>query len=87
MITNEQMKPNRYGRWAQSRRLMAKIEDTFAKDGVVTVATAYHAWHYDKRHADMFRGLKDEKGTARQGVGLYFTVRVQVHSLREHLSR
>jgi hypothetical protein len=55
MLANDQMKPNRYGKWAQARSLYKKIQDTFAASGIVTVATYTQAKHYDKRHAEMFR--------------------------------
>ena len=59
MLTNAQMKQDRYGQWCRSRKLYKQIQDTFAADGTVTIATYAKATHYDKRHANMFKSLKD----------------------------
>jgi hypothetical protein len=55
MLSNEQMKENRYGRWAKARKLYGKIQATFAAGGIVTVATATRATHYNAKHSEMFR--------------------------------
>lgn len=54
-MTNEQMKPNRFGRWAANRKLYRRIMDTLNSGGIVTIATYTRAAHYDRRHANMFK--------------------------------
>ena len=55
MLTNEQMKPGRYGRWAESKKLVNKIQDTLSRGGYVVMATHTKARQYDRRHVDMFK--------------------------------
>lgn len=55
MLTNDQMKQNRYGRWAQARKLYNRIHSTLAAGGIVTIGTMTRYTHYDKRHIDMFK--------------------------------
>ena len=57
-MTNAEMIRNRYGRWADARRLYARIMDTLNAGGIVTVATMTHAWHIYPKHADMIRCTK-----------------------------
>lgn len=58
MLSNDQMKADRYGRWARSRALVRKIESTLASGGMVMIATYTQAKQYDKRHAGMFKATK-----------------------------
>jgi hypothetical protein len=58
MITNEQMRANRYGKWAQSRKLVKDIQDTLNAGGIVVMATYTKATQFDSRHVDMFKATK-----------------------------
>lgn len=53
-LTNDQMLPNRFGRWATARKLYRQIQETLAAGGIVTVATQLRATHYYPQHAAMF---------------------------------
>lgn len=54
MMTNAQMKPNRYGRWAQNRQRCATIQNALRAGKRVTLGTYLKAWTYDARHLEMF---------------------------------
>jgi hypothetical protein len=59
MISNEEMKAVRYGRWAAARELYAKIQDTLNAGGIVMMSTYTKHTQYEKKHIDMFRCTKD----------------------------
>jgi hypothetical protein len=58
MITNDQMKANRYGRWADARKLVNEIQSVLSEGGYVVMATYLKAWQYDQRHVGMFKATK-----------------------------
>jgi hypothetical protein len=45
-MNNAEMIPNRFARMAKAKKLRAKIEETFARNGVVVVATYTRATTY-----------------------------------------
>jgi predicted SnoaL-like aldol condensation-catalyzing enzyme len=55
MLTNEQMIANRFARMAKVRRLQRKITETFAKGGIVQVATHLRYTNYTAKHAANFK--------------------------------
>jgi hypothetical protein len=55
MLTNSEMIPNRFARMATIRRLQRKIEDTFAQNGVVQVATQLRYTNYTAKHRECFK--------------------------------
>lgn len=55
MITNQQMRANRYGKWAQARKLVSEIQSTLNDGGIVVIATYTKATQYDSRHVNMFQ--------------------------------
>lgn len=54
-MTNEEMIPNRFARMARVRRLERRISETFARGGIVQVATHLRVVNYRPKHAAMFR--------------------------------
>lgn len=59
MLTNEQMKANRYGRWAAARKLVNRIQSTLNAGGYVVIGTYTKAVQYDSRHADYFKATRN----------------------------
>lgn len=53
-MTNAEMRPNRYARWAGNRRLLRAIHAALDNGQRVTVATHLRATTYDARHRGMF---------------------------------
>jgi hypothetical protein len=53
-ITNAQMKPNRYARWAEARKRLAFIQNALRAGRRVTLGTYLRATTYDARHLGMF---------------------------------
>lgn len=58
MISNDQMRANRYGRWAKARKLVSEIQNTLSNGGYVVVATCTKATQYDSRHVTMFKATQ-----------------------------
>ena len=48
------MTPNRFGRWAKARKLVAAIDAALAADKEVWVSTHTRHTKYTKKHAGMF---------------------------------
>lgn len=59
MLTNDQMRSYRYGKWAESRKLIKKIQETLKANGLVIIATYTKATQYDKRHVDYFKATRN----------------------------
>lgn len=59
MIANSQMKANRFGRWANARKLYAGIQSALSAGKMVQVATYTKAVRYTAKHADLFICKKD----------------------------
>ena len=57
-MTNEQMKPNRYGKWHQAKQLVTRIQTTLNAGGYVVMATYTKATQYDRRHVNMFKATR-----------------------------
>ncbi|MDE2099702.1 MAG: hypothetical protein KGL39_20785 [Patescibacteria group bacterium] len=59
MLTNAQMTPNRYGRWARARRMVRDIQTVLQAGGTVIVATYLHAQQFGKpSQAAMFKATR-----------------------------
>lgn len=58
-MTNSQMKPNRFARWAKARRQASEIKAALVAGKMVQVATALRATRYTAKHADMFVAKRD----------------------------
>lgn len=59
MLTNDQMKPGRFARWAFARRLHRKIVAHLDAGGIVDLGTSVRVTRFKKQHRDMFRAGKD----------------------------
>jgi hypothetical protein len=58
-MTNDQMKPGRYARWAFARRLHRRIVAHIDAGGVVDIGTSGRVTRITSRHRDMIRAGKD----------------------------
>ena len=58
MLTNDQMKPNRFAKWAKARAKVAAIKAHLKADGRVVLGTCTKAWVFTAKHADMFKATK-----------------------------
>lgn len=74
MLRNDQMRENKYGRWALAKKLYYRIQDTFQARGIVTVATCTQAQHYDARHRFLFTydmtGVYVQRGKHKECISL-----------------
>lgn len=68
MLTNEQMTPNRFGRWASARKRVAWIQARLAEGRTVYVCTMTRQTAYTSKHADWFKATKSG-AYVRQGKG------------------
>jgi hypothetical protein len=57
-MTNDEMTPNRFGRWAYARQTHARIMDTFAKGGIVILCSYTKPIQYDARYVHLFEVRK-----------------------------
>jgi hypothetical protein len=57
-MTNDQMKPERYLKWHNYRRRLARIQATLAAGGVVQVVGYGKVLEADRRHAAMFKATR-----------------------------
>ena len=69
-MTNEQMRPNRYGRWAEARRMVRDIQHALRTGHTVVIATHLKAWQCSTPEcADMFYATRTgafvQRGTKR----------------------
>lgn len=58
-MNNDQMKANRYLRWAKARKRVSCIQRHLAAGGRVIIGTHTKATVYSASHADMFKATKD----------------------------
>lgn len=58
-MTNDQMKANRFARWAKARKQYAAIIAALSAGKTVVVATQLKATKYTAKHAEMFVCKKD----------------------------
>ena len=58
MLTNDQMKPNRFARWARSRKVFAFIMSNLKAGRTVQITTYTKAIRYTEKHANMFKATK-----------------------------
>mgnify|MGYP007034017986 FL=1 len=71
MLTNDQMKPNRFARWSKARKQFAFIQSALASGKTVQVTTNLRATRYTAKHADLFICKKDGI-YVRRGKGMDF---------------
>ena len=57
-MTNAQMIPNRYLRWATARRLVARIQQHLLNGGTVVMGTYTRATSYKRAHAEWFTATR-----------------------------
>lgn len=57
-MTNEQMKANRFYRWARARKKIAAIRKHLEQGHTVYVCTCTRATKYTAKHIDMFKAAK-----------------------------
>lgn len=57
-MTNEQMQPNRFARWANARKMFSYIMTNLHAGKIVVVASMTTATKYDRRHVKMFKVTK-----------------------------
>lgn len=58
VLTNEQMKPNRFVRWAKARKRIAFIVSNLEAGKTVQLTTYTKATRYTAKHKDMFKATK-----------------------------
>ena len=58
-MTNEEMHPGRFQRWAQYRKMFSQIQSCLADGGVVQVCTYTKATEYAPKHADCFKVTRE----------------------------
>ena len=57
-MSNEEMKPRRYYRWALARKKVRDIRQHLEAGGTVVISTWAKHTKADKRHVDMFRSSR-----------------------------
>lgn len=57
-MTNDQMKPNRYARWAKARKVISFILSNLEAGKTVQIATYTKAVRYNAKHKEMFKATK-----------------------------
>ncbi len=57
-MTNDQMKPNRFGKWHIAKKQAKEINDHLLSGGVVMIANYLKATQLEKKHAGMVKGTK-----------------------------
>lgn len=58
MLTNDQMKPDRFAKWAEYRRMVRNIDATLAMGGEVVLCTHTRQTRYTAKCAGMFKANK-----------------------------
>lgn len=58
MLTNDQMIPNRFARWARARKMVAFIASNLEAGRTVYIQTSTKITKCDKRHASMFKATR-----------------------------
>ena len=58
MITNDQMKPNRFARWANARKRVSFIVSNLNAGKTVQLTTYTKATRYNAKHINMFKATK-----------------------------
>jgi len=58
MLTNEQMTPNRFGKWSQARKRINFIKNQLRAGKTVYICTYTRATPYTAKHYDWFRATK-----------------------------
>lgn len=53
-MSNEQMKPNRFARWANARKTIAWIKARLEEGRIVCITNHLRSTQYSKKHVDMF---------------------------------
>lgn len=57
-MTNEQMKPNRFGRWYEARKKLNAIVKALNSGHTVMLSTYAKHTQYTKKHIGMFKATK-----------------------------
>ena len=57
-MSNAEMKPNRFLRWATARKLVASIQSHLLAGGTVVMGTYTKATAYKKAHAEWFTATR-----------------------------
>lgn len=58
MLTNDQMKANRFYRWYKARKMISAIKKHLAEGRTVYVSTMTKATKYSAKHIDMFKASR-----------------------------
>lgn len=58
MLTNDQMKPNRFARWAKARKRVSFIVSNLQAGKTVQITTYTKATRYTAKHINMFKATK-----------------------------
>lgn len=58
-MTNDEMKANRFARWAKARKTVAAIKEQLAKGRTVQITTYTKAVRYKAVHAEMFKATRN----------------------------
>ena len=56
MLTNQDMKADRFARWHRARQRAAEIKTALLAGRIVQVTTYTKCWRYKRSHADLFVG-------------------------------
>ncbi len=59
VLSNDQMKANRYGRWAVARKLIRHIVTNLEAGNDVYLCTYTKATRYQRKHAAMFKANRN----------------------------
>lgn len=57
-INNSEMKSNRFGAWAENRKMVNRIVCHLTAGGAVQICTSLKATVYTAKNADMFKATK-----------------------------
>lgn len=53
-MSNDQMKPNRFAKWAASRKIISWIKARLAEGRTVCITNHIKSLQYSKKHVDLF---------------------------------
>ena len=59
MLTNDQMKPNRFARWAKARKRIKFILENLESGRTVQISTYLKSVRYTAKHKEMFKATKN----------------------------
>ncbi|MEM8801096.1 MAG: hypothetical protein AAGF55_01025 [Pseudomonadota bacterium] len=67
MLTNDQMKPQRFAKLAKGRKLMARMAECWDRGGFVRVGTSLNYTDYKPKHRDLIEMGRSGSIYARRG--------------------